>query len=148
MDAGTAHGLDYPLAMPSLRIGQVAALAGVAVDTVRYYERVGIIPAARRRRSGYRVFDETTAARILLVKELQELGLRLDEIGAMFAGISAGRASCASESTRIEAALHRTEEKIAALTVVRDRLRQALGRCASGACEFEAHVGRISPARA
>jgi DNA-binding transcriptional MerR regulator len=50
--------------MPELKIGQVASLVGVGVDTVRYYERLGLLPAAPRRASGYRVFDESTVERI------------------------------------------------------------------------------------
>ena len=57
----------------------MAARAGVAVDTVRYYERVGLLPRAPRRESGYRVFDERTVERIQLVKHLQDLGLNLVE---------------------------------------------------------------------
>ena len=52
--------------MSTLKIGQVAALAGVGVDTIRYYERLGLLPPAPRRSSGYRMFDATTVERIKL----------------------------------------------------------------------------------
>ena len=56
--------------MGGLAIGTVAARAGVKVDTVRYYERRGVLPAAERRRSGYRSFEPEVVERILYVKEL------------------------------------------------------------------------------
>src|SRR4051812_13049927 len=114
--------------MASLKIGQVAALAGVGIDTVRYYERLGLLPEAARQRSGYRMFDTTAVERIQLVKHLQELGLSLEEIDGLIGAI-AGGAECGRESGRIEVALRRTEEKIAALESMRAKLAQALERC-------------------
>lgn len=106
--------------MSDLKIGQVASQAGVAVDTVRYYERLGLLPAAPRRATGYRVFDESTVERIKLIKELQDLGLSLDEIDAMLRAAGDHAADCAHESTKIQSALARTEAKLAALTAVRE----------------------------
>ena len=63
-----------------MKIGEVAKAAGVTVDTVRFYERRGVLPAADRKPSGYRVFTESTVERIQLAKSLQELGCTLDEV--------------------------------------------------------------------
>ncbi len=120
--------------MAKLQIGQVATRAGVAVDTVRYYEKRGLLPVVERRESGYRVFGEDAVARIRTVKGLQELGLGLEEIGAMIVSVSSGATGCADEADRIRAALARTEEKLAALEVLRGRLSAALGRCATAEC--------------
>lgn len=120
----------------TLRIGEVARLANVSVDTVRYYERVGLLPPARRRSSGYRVFDRAAVDRIRLVKQLQDLSFTLEEVEAMLAAVTQDAASCARESARIRGALHRTEEQIAALNAVRDKLREALGRCGRGECDL------------
>lgn len=126
--------------MRTLRIGEVAARGGVGVDTVRYYERLGLLPAAPRRSSGYRVFDERAVERILLIKQLQALGLSLQEIEAMSRAVGQNDASCAEESVRISAALARTEAKLAELTKVRDRLKLALRRCARGTCTLVEQV--------
>jgi DNA-binding transcriptional MerR regulator len=64
----------------ALSIGEVAARAGVGIDTVRYYERRGVVPPAERRSSGYRAFRPQTVERIVFVKELQALGFSLDEL--------------------------------------------------------------------
>jgi DNA-binding transcriptional MerR regulator len=130
-----------------LKIGQVAARAGVSVDTVRYYERVGILPAAPRRTSGYRLFDEHTVERIKLVKQLQDLSLTLEEIDAMLVAVGDDDATCARESSRIEAALRRTEDRLLALQAVRDKLRDALRRCGKGECDLVDRARKAAGAR-
>ena len=64
----------------SLQIGEIAALADVSVDTVRYYEKLKLLPTAARTNSGYRVFSVETADRIRFIKQAQEMGFTLDEI--------------------------------------------------------------------
>jgi DNA-binding transcriptional MerR regulator len=130
--------------MRSLRIGEVATRAGVAVDTVRYYERLGLLPTAPRRDSGYRVFDERAVERIRLVKQLQDIGLSLSEIEGMLHAVGDHGSSCQAESRRIEAALRRTEEKLAALTAMRTKLRRVLRRCARGECDLVEKVKQVS----
>jgi DNA-binding transcriptional MerR regulator len=132
--------------VPTLKIGQVARLANVSVDTVRYYERVGLLPPAKRRSSGYRVFDGTAVDRIKLVKQLQDLSLTLEEVDAMLVAINEDATTCARESVRIEAALRRTEERIAALDEVRDKLRNALGRCGRGECDLVEQARKVAAA--
>lgn len=128
--------------MADLKIGQVAHLVGVGIDTIRYYEKLGLLPAAPRRASGYRVFDDTTVERLRLIKQLQDLGLYLQEIDAMLRASGDG-ATCEHESNKIRAALARTEQKIAALELVRTKLRGALSRCTRGTCTIVAQVARV-----
>ena len=130
----------------TLKIGQVARLANVSVDTVRYYERVGLLPPARRRSSGYRVFDETAVDRIKLVKQLQDLGLTLEEVEAMLVAATDDAASCSRESARMRTALRRTEERMAALAEVRGKLRDALRRCGRGECDLVERARNVVPA--
>jgi DNA-binding transcriptional MerR regulator len=132
--------------MSDLKIGQVASRAGIGVDTVRYYERLGLLPTAARRASGYRVFDESTVERIKLIKRLQDLGLTLQEIDAMVRGIGDG-ADCAHESDKIRSALARAEDRLAALVQVRDRLQLALSCCTSGQCTIVEQVAQVTPKR-
>lgn len=129
--------------MADLKIGQVAALVGVGIDTVRYYEKLGLLPAAPRRASGYRVFDEVTVDRIKLIKQLQDLGLSLQEIDAMLRA-SGDHATCAHESEKIRAALVRTEERIATLTAIRTKLESALVRCTRGECTIMTQVSAVT----
>lgn len=117
-------------------IGQVAEQAGVSVDTVRYYERRGVLPAAERRPSGYRVFPPTAVERIRLAKSLQELGLTLDEVVDALAAHDAGGATCDSERWRLEAVVDRIDAKMAELAKVRHAAVQSLQDCRTGHCRF------------
>jgi DNA-binding transcriptional MerR regulator len=122
-----------------VKIGQVASQAGVSIDTVRYYERRGVLPAALRTAAGYRVYTEAAVARIRLARRLQSLGLTLDEIiGALHAqdaGHAPGSAElCAAERWRLREALDRIESRLADLARVRAEVREALDACEAGAC--------------
>lgn len=129
--------------MADLKIGQVAGTVGVGVDTIRYYERLGLLPKAPRRASNYRVFDETTVERIKLIKQLQDLGLSLQEIDAMLRAVGEHASGCEYESEHIKAALARTDEKLAALTSVRNKLQIALSRCTTGQCNIVDRVATV-----
>ena len=62
-----------------LLIGELAEQAGVNRETLRYYERRGLLKPARRTESGYRVYDRQSAARLLFIKRAQTFGFSLDE---------------------------------------------------------------------
>ena len=124
-----------------MRIGEIASEAGVSVDTVRYYERRGLLPAAARRPSGYREFAAVTVDRIELVRRLQTLGLTIDEIVDALRTHDGGGATCDSERWRLEAARDRVDAQIAELTQLRDRLDSTLAACRSGACPLGAPTG-------
>src|SRR5215472_1255988 len=64
----------------SLKIGEVAERGGVSIQTIRYYEREGLLPEPPRLASGYRMFPETTVHRVRFIKRAQELGFSLAEI--------------------------------------------------------------------
>jgi DNA-binding transcriptional MerR regulator len=122
-----------------VKIGQVASEAGVSIDTVRYYERRGVLAAAPRTAAGYRVYTEAAVARIRLTRRLQSLGLTLDEIIGALHAQDAGHASgsvelCASQRWRLREALDRIESRIADLARVRGEVRAALDACEAGAC--------------
>jgi MerR family mercuric resistance operon transcriptional regulator len=110
-----------------LTIGQVARQASVNVETLRYYERRGLIPAPPRRASGYRQYPARTVARIRFIKRAQELGFSLREISGLLALRVDPGTTCADVRTRAEAKIAEIEEKIRDLR----RMRMALERLAS-----------------
>jgi len=66
-----------------MRISELAQRAGVAPSTVRYYERIGLVPPPVRTASGYRTYDEDAAARLLFVTRAKRIGLTLEQIAAL-----------------------------------------------------------------
>ncbi|MFB4269651.1 MerR family transcriptional regulator [Nonomuraea sp. GTA35] len=119
-----------------MKIGQVAREAGVAVDTVRFYERRGILPVAERRPSGYRIFDAAAVERIQMAKALQELGFTLDEVVDALTSHDQGGATCDSERWRLEAVVDRLDAKIAELTRARQAAAESLQDCQAGRCRL------------
>ena len=119
-----------------MRIGAIAKQSGVTVDTVRFYERVGVLPAAERTPSGYRDYVPATVARIQLTREFQAVGLSLNEIVDALAAHDAGGATCESERWRLDAVLERVDAKLAELAALRGRVVDAQDACAAGQCRF------------
>jgi DNA-binding transcriptional MerR regulator len=117
-----------------MRIGQVAAESGVSIDTIRYYERRGVLPSPHRTSAGYRRYDGSTVSRILLARRLQGLGLTLDEVASALHDQDEGHASCQTQRWRLEAALERIETRIADLVRLRGDVRAALAACEAGTC--------------
>lgn len=97
----------------TLTIGQVADAADVNVQTIRYYERRGLVDATKRTEAGYRHFSDTAVTRLRFIRHAQDLGFSLKEIKELLAL----RVRNGSECTRIEA---RTRQKI---DVVERRIR-------------------------
>lgn len=129
-----------------MKIGRVADEAGVSVDTVRFYERRGVLPPPERLPSGYRTYTSATVERIRLARRLQSLGLTLDEVIDALHTTDRGGASCASERWRLEAVLTRIDAQIAELRGVRREVHKVLGACESGSCVF-AEVDEASSSR-
>jgi DNA-binding transcriptional MerR regulator len=123
-----------------MKIGEVAQEAGVSVDTVRFYERRGVLPTAERRPSGYRMFSESTVERIRTAKALQDLGLTLDEVIDALHAHDVGGATCESERWRLEAVVDRIDAKIAELVWARRNATETLEGCRAGRC-------RLTPAQ-
>jgi DNA-binding transcriptional MerR regulator len=119
-----------------MRIGEVARQADVSVDTVRFYERVGVLPPPARTESGYRDYEPGTIERIRLTRELQNIGFTLTDAVDALAAHDAGGATCESERWRLEAVLRRVDARLAELHALRDRIVEAQDACAAGDCMF------------
>jgi DNA-binding transcriptional MerR regulator len=117
-----------------LKIGAVARASGVSVDTVRFYERVGVLAAPERTESGYRVYGPSTIERIRLTRELQAIGFTLTDVVDALAAHDADGAICESERWRLDTVLARVDAKLAELTALRGRIVAAREACESGSC--------------
>jgi DNA-binding transcriptional MerR regulator len=105
-----------------LRAGQVAKAVGVNIETLRYYERRGIIAKPDRSVGGHRLYGEDTVTILRVIKAAQRLGFTLDEVAEL---LEAGRhhhGAPAGLQSRTEAKLAEINEKIADLEVIRDSL--------------------------
>jgi DNA-binding transcriptional MerR regulator len=119
-----------------MKIGQVAADAEVTVDTVRFYERRGVLPAPERRPSGYREYTPDAVQRIRMARALQQLGLTLDEIIDALRAHDAGDSAEGSQHWRLEAVIDRIDAKVADLQHTRRNVTDTLAECRAGRCRF------------
>jgi DNA-binding transcriptional MerR regulator len=119
-----------------MRIGEIAHRSGVTVDTVRFYERLGVLPSPEREPSGYRDYAPATVERIQLTRELQAIGFTLNDVIDALAAHDAGGATCESERWRLDAVLERVDAKLAELAALRGRIVEARDACVEGRCRF------------
>lgn len=115
--------------MRTLTIGQLASTAKVNVQTVRYYERRGLIPDPPRRESGYREYPQDAAARIEFIKRAQMLGSSLAEISELLAMRAGSDATCADVKKRAEAKVTDIEEKMRDLDRIKSALMELIAAC-------------------
>ena len=102
-----------------MRIGQVAEDAGVNIDTLRYYERRGLLAAPARRTSGYRDYPEDTVPIVRFIKRAQDLGFTLQEIEELLSFRDAGKGKRRAEVRALaEAKLQDIERKISHLSAM------------------------------
>jgi DNA-binding transcriptional MerR regulator len=121
-----------------MKIGELSTRSGASIDTIRFYERRGVLPTPVRRPSGYREYAEGVVDRVRLVRRLQSVGLTLDEIVEFLAVHDRGGASCESERWRLDAAQQRIRERINELLIVENAILQAKADCAAGHCRLTA----------
>ena len=110
-----------------MRVGEVAERAGVNVETLRYYERRGLLPTPDRAPSGHRLYDEDTVRFLGAIKEAQAVGFTLAEIAEYLR--AARRSTAPSEALRVRMAakIDEIDERIAALRRMRDELARVVG---------------------
>lgn len=127
-----------------LRIGQLAAKSGLTPDALRYYERLELMPRARRTAGGYRVFDSGATERIRFIKQAQANGLSLAEIRQLLAFQDrGGRERCRHVHRLLGLKLAELETKLAQFQEFRKTLRGYLAQCErslSGSADSECPV--------
>ena len=113
-------------------IGKAARQSGVSIETIRYYEREGIVPAPGRTASGRRLFSRDEIGRLRFVKRCRELGFSIVDIRALLKLASGGEASCADASRLGRAQLLQTREKISDLVQLGAALSELVENCDAG----------------
>ena len=107
-------------------IGEAAARSGVSVDTIRFYERVGVLPKPPRSDSGYRRYTDASVARIAFVRNAARFGFPLKELAAFLRARERGRPPCRAVKAAGDRLLSEMDRRIAELSSVRSDLARNL----------------------
>ena len=110
----------------SLKIGEVAKLTGVGIETLRFYEKAGVLDRPGRTYSGYRMYDSSVLDRIAFIKQAQVLGFTLDEIRELIRHKRAGENPCAEVREVVRQRLAELDEKLKQMKKYRNELATAL----------------------
>ena len=109
-----------------LRSGALARRAGVSSDTLRHYERIGLLPPPERAPNGYRVYPANAANRVLLVQRALAFGFTLEGLARVLRARDGGHPPCREVRRLAGARLEEVESTLADLTALRDALRAVL----------------------
>lgn len=126
--------------MKTLTIGQLAKRAGVNLETIRYYERRGLLPEPPRRESGYRAYPLESMARIRFIKSAQALGFTLEEINHLLSLRVNAETSCEQVRIQAEQKLVEVTQKIQALQELQQALVTLTATCAEGGLQGECPI--------
>lgn len=114
---------------PKLTIGKVAKASGVGVETIRFYEREGLLPRPERTASGYRTYPAGTARRLRFIRRARDLGFTLQEIVELLELTADPSADAAAVRARAVEKLADLEERIRTLHRIRSALADLVERC-------------------
>jgi DNA-binding transcriptional MerR regulator len=122
--------------MTMLRAGEIARMTGVSPDTVRYYERRGLLPRVPRDANGYRKYPESAVRRVIVVRRALDAGFSIRELSQVLRERDAGGVPCRQVLAIGRDRLGELERRVDQLTALRDDLRALLK-------DWEARVGRL-----
>ena len=125
--------------MKPLKIGDVARASGVGIETLRFYERSGLLGRPGRTQSGYRLYDTDVLTRLDFIKRAQVLGFSLHEIKQIIADKQAGRSPCREVREIVRHRLEELDEKLKEMRRYRKELGAALAKWEETG-ELDGHV--------
>ncbi len=115
-----------------MKIGEAAASSGCHIETIRYYERVGLLPRAQRTSSGYRNYATAEVTRLRFITRGRQLGFSLDEIRSLLALSEDASLSCADVDRLARAHLTEIRHRVRALNRMARELAQTIKGCSGG----------------
>ncbi len=143
------------LAMSQLTVSKLAERVGTSTDTLRYYERIGLLPEPDRSPSGYRLYGEAAAERVQFIKRAQRFGLRLEEIAELLQVRERGLCPCGHTRRLLERRMEELDREMETLARLRadvsrmvDELptQQIEGwQCASDLIQIQTKTPRATP---
>ena len=115
-----------------MQIGDLSRAAGVNIETLRYYERIGVLPRAARQVNGRRTYSQDDARRLGFIRHARDLGFDLADVRTLLALQEQPEASCEDASRIAQAQLEAVESRIARLQSLRAELTRMLTECQNG----------------
>ena len=115
-----------------MQIGDLSRQAGVNIETIRYYERIGVLPIPARMSNGRRTYGEADAQRLCFIRNARELGFDLASVRVLLALQEQPEASCEDASRIAQSQLDAVEDRIARLTNLKTELRRMIAECRLG----------------
>ncbi len=109
--------------------GSLAKQTGVNIETIRYYENIGLMPEPPRTSGGHRIYDESLLKRLSFLRRCRELGFSLDELRGLLELVDGGSYSCAEVLESVQAHLQRINGKIRDLKKMQATLRELSKQC-------------------
>ena len=115
-----------------MQIGEISRRTGCNIETIRYYERVGLLPPPARSSGGYRLYDAGQVDRLAFIRRARALGFALDEVRALLRLAEDRSGSCAEARDLAAAHLADVRAKIADLRAMERVLKETIAQCADG----------------
>lgn len=117
---------------PGLTIGDLGRTTGTKVETIRYYERIGLLPSPPRTQGNYRSYGAAELGRLSFIRRSRDLGFSLDQIRALLALAGDHSCDCADIDAIAGEHLRAVERKIADLSAMRRELKAVIASCSGG----------------
>lgn len=117
------------MSQQGIRRGELAKLTGCNLETIRYYEKISLIPAPPRGANGYRAYDESHVRRLRFILRARELGFAIDDVHGLLQLVDGGKQTCAEVKARTEKHLADVRAKIADLRRIERTLAATAASC-------------------
>ena len=134
------------MASGSLGIGDLARATGTTVETIRYYERSGLMPAPPRTSGNYRAYGRDHLGRLSFIRRARGLGFSIEQVRALLALSDQGDRSCEAVDVIAREHLSEVERKLADLAALRRELTALLGQCRRGTVAECRVIEALAPA--
>ncbi len=115
-----------------MKIGEISKETGIAVETIRYYEKIGLVPAPEREASGYRSYRKHHLDRLLFIRRCRNLDMAQDEIRELIRLADQPDADCSQVDALLARHLEHVRERLQELTHLEDTLTQLQTACSQG----------------
>ena len=113
-----------------MKIGQLSKHTDCKVETIRYYERIGLLPEPARSEGGYRIYDESHLKRLSFIRRSRELGFTIEEIRGLLNLVDGGSYTCSDVKTITMEHVEAIRQKISDLKKLEKTLSRIASQCA------------------